>query len=89
MQTFVGTFMEPRWVRILPLTKTMKMKNPILRFVSVILLILVFGCAYSQSKNFGDMVAEGGSKIKVTPDLAQITLTVEKTDSSEKMQSKT
>ena len=35
-------------------------------------------------KNIGDVVAEGGSKITVTPDLAQITLTVEKTDSSEK-----
>lgn len=40
--------------------------------------------AFGQTKQTGEIVAEGGSKVKVGPDIAVITLTVEKTDSIEK-----
>jgi uncharacterized protein len=41
--------------------------------------------AFSQSKNSNEIIAEGGSKIKVRPDLATFTLTVEKRDTIEKI----
>ena len=39
---------------------------------------------FSQSKNSNEIIAEGGAKIKVTPDIATFTLTVEKRDTIEK-----
>ena len=45
---------------------------------------LLMSPVYSQSKNNGEIVAEGGSKMKVRPDIAIFSLTVEKTDTIEK-----
>ena len=47
-------------------------------------LTFFFSNIYSQSKNDNEIIAEGGSKIKVRPDLAILTLTVEKRDTIEK-----
>ena len=55
-----------------------------LRQIIIIGLTLFSLSAFSQSKNSNEIIAEGGSKIKVRPDLATFTLTVEKTDTIEK-----
>ena len=47
-------------------------------------LTFLFSTVYSQTKNDNEIIAEGGSKIKVRPDLAIFTLTVEKRDTVEK-----
>jgi uncharacterized protein YggE len=43
-----------------------------------------FSSAYAQSKSASEMVAEGAAKIKVSPDIAIFTLTVEKNDTIER-----
>jgi len=55
-----------------------------LKLIVTGLLMIVFSNAYSQSKPDKEIVAEGGAKMKVTPDLATFTLTVEKLDTNEK-----
>jgi uncharacterized protein len=47
-------------------------------------LTFIFSTVFSQNKNGYEIIAEGGSKIKVRPDLAIFTLTVEKRDTVEK-----
>jgi len=47
-------------------------------------LIIVFTTIYSQSTSSNEIILEGGAKIKVTPDDATLTLTVEKLDTIEK-----
>jgi len=52
-------------------------------FVSISFALLSL-TAYTQEKNTNEIIAEGGSKIKVSPDVAMFTLTVKKTDTVEK-----
>ena len=47
-------------------------------------LTFLTSTAFSQTKNTGEIIAEGGSKIKVRPDIAIFSLIVEKTDTIEK-----
>ena len=47
-------------------------------------LIIVFTTMFSQSTSSNEIILEGGAKIKVTPDDATLTLTVEKLDTIEK-----
>ena len=54
------------------------------RQIIIIGLTLLSLSAFSQSKNSNEIIAEGGSKIKVRPDLAIFTLTIEKRDTIEK-----
>ena len=49
-----------------------------------IVLTFCYLNSFSQSKNTDEIVSEGTSKIKVRPDIALFTLTVEKMDSIEK-----
>ena len=55
-----------------------------LRQIFIISLTLLSYCAFSQSKNSNELIAEGGAKIKVRPDIATFTLTIEKKDTVEK-----
>src|SRR5436190_2598541 len=48
-------------------------------------LMIVFFNAFSQSKSSNEIVAEGGAKTKVKPDMATFTLLVEKSDTNEKL----
>jgi uncharacterized protein YggE len=51
-------------------------------------LLLIFACflttAFSQQQPSNEIIAEGAAKMKVKPDLAVFTLTLEKRDTSEK-----
>ena len=49
-----------------------------LRQIIIMGLTLVSLTAFSQSRNSNEIFVEGGSKMKVRPDLATFTLTVEK-----------
>ena len=53
---------------------------------TIMLLSLTFflSSAFSQSKNDNEIIAEGAAKIKVRPDLATFSLTIEKRDTIEK-----
>jgi uncharacterized protein YggE len=55
-----------------------------LRLTLALSLALIFLSAYSQSTSSNEITAEGGSKIKIKPDVAIFTLTVEKSDTIEK-----
>ena len=55
-----------------------------LKQIFLITLILLSLNAISQTKSTNEVIAEGGSKIKVRPDLVTFTLTVEKRDAIEK-----
>ena len=55
-----------------------------LKMTMLLSLTFLFSTVYSQTKNDNEIIAEGGSKIKVRPDLAIFTLTVEKRDTVEK-----
>lgn len=55
-----------------------------LRQIIIMGLTLVSLTAFSQSRNSNEVFVEGGSKMKVRPDLATFTLTVEKRDTIEK-----
>ena len=63
---------------------TLKNPKPLHRLIFLLIFTFLIATAYSQSKNIGEIIAEGGSKIKIRPDLAIFTLTVEKTDTIEK-----
>jgi uncharacterized protein YggE len=52
-------------------------------FISIFSLLVV-ASGFSQTKPSNEIVAEGGAKIKIKPDLATFTLTIEKTDTIEK-----
>lgn len=61
------------------------LKSRIILKITVLLsLTFLFSTVYSQTKNDNEIIAEGGSKIKVRPDLATFILTVEKRDTVEK-----
>ncbi|MBZ5857747.1 SIMPL domain-containing protein [Flavihumibacter profundi] len=55
-----------------------------LKMTMLLSLTFIFSTVFSQTKNDYEIIAEGGSKIKVRPDLAIFTLTVEKRDTVEK-----
>jgi uncharacterized protein len=59
-----------------------------LRFIFTGITCLCFtlycSSAHAQSKNTSEMIAEGNAKIKLSPDVAIFTLTVEKNDTIEK-----
>jgi uncharacterized protein YggE len=58
--------------------------KPLLRLTVLFYFALFASTGFCQTKKNGDIIAEGGSKIKVRPDIAVISLSVEKTDSIEK-----
>jgi uncharacterized protein len=55
------------------------------KLIVVILLIVIFSNAFSQSNPSNEIVAEGGAKAKMQPDLATFILKVEKSDTIEKV----
>ena len=55
-----------------------------LKLIVAGLFMILFSNAYSQSQPTSEIVAEGGAKMKATPDLATFILTVEKLDTNEK-----
>lgn len=77
--------MEHPTICILPTKFIMTKLNPkeLLRIVMFLSLTVLFSTVYSQTKNDNEIIAEGGSKAKVKPDLAIFTLTVEKIDTIE------
>lgn len=56
----------------------------LIKMTMLLSLTFLFSSVHSQTKNDNEIIAEGGSKIKVRPDLAIFTLTVEKRDTVEK-----
>jgi len=58
--------------------------STMLKMTILLSLTFLFSNVYSQKKYDNEIIAEGGSKIKVRPDLAIFTLTVEKRDTVEK-----
>jgi uncharacterized protein YggE len=61
----------------------MNSKNKI-RIIFLFFLTFLMSTVYSQTKNTGEIVSEGGSKIKVRPDIAIFSLIVVKSDTIEK-----
>jgi uncharacterized protein YggE len=54
--------------------------------LSVATLLMFFALnVFSQSKPSNEIVAEGGAKVKIRPDLVTFTLTIEKTDTIERV----
>lgn len=62
---------------------TLTPKTPI-RCALLFSLTFLISTAFCQTKNTGEIIAEGGSKMKVRPDVAIFSLVVEKTDTIEK-----
>lgn len=56
----------------------------LLRLTFLFCCVFLASAVFSQSKKSGEIIAEGGSKMKVRPDIAVFSLTVEKTDTIEK-----
>lgn len=56
----------------------------LLRLTFLFCSVLLASTVFSQSKKSGEIIAEGGSKMKVRPDIAVLSLTVEKSDTIEK-----
>lgn len=54
------------------------------KIIMLLFFTILFLDAESQTLNNNEMIVEGGSKIKVKPDLAIFTLTIEKRDTVEK-----
>src|SRR6266542_3654751 len=56
----------------------------LLKLIIILSSTLLFSTLFAQEKNSNEIIAEGGSKRKVRPDLVTFTLTIEKTDTLEK-----
>jgi uncharacterized protein len=54
-----------------------------LTLIAFLISTLIISPAYTQDKNTKDIIAEGGARMKISPDIATFTLTVEKTDTVE------
>ena len=63
---------------------TIVKSRTILQIAMLLNLIFLFSSVYSQTKNDYEIIAEGGAKLKLSPDLAIFTLTVDKSDTIEK-----
>lgn len=61
---------------------TLTLKDPI-RFALFFSLTFLISNAFCQTKNLGEIIAEGGSKMKVRPNVAILSLVVEKMDTIE------
>lgn len=56
-----------------------------LKLSTTVLLLFFAASVFSQNKASNEIVAEGGAKTKIKPDVATFTLIVDKTDSVEKL----
>ena len=54
-----------------------------LNLITIFVLTFLFSNLFAQEKSSNEIIVEGGSKIKVKPDVVTFTLTVEKSDTSE------
>lgn len=54
------------------------------KLMLLICCILLLNTGFCQTKKTGEIIAEGGAKIKARPDIAIVTLTIQKTDTIEK-----
>jgi len=60
-------------------------KNPFMqKLIVTAFMTMVFSIAYSQSTSSNEIIVEGMAKTRVKPDLATLTLTIEKLDTVEK-----
>ena len=59
--------------------------NLMLKLFTVLLIILFTLSASAQIKLSNEIIVEGGAKIKIKPDLGIFTLTVQKSDTIEKV----
>lgn len=59
---------------------TFRQSKTLLSLIAFVSLTFLFSPAYSQDKNTKEIIAEGGAKTKIRPDIASFSFTVEKTD---------
>ncbi len=62
---------------------TLRQSKTLFTLVAILGLTFMQSLAYSQDKNSKEIIAEGGAKAKISPDIAIFNLTVEKTDTIE------